>query len=329
MLPPRIVAVLALVLAGPAAARAADLDPYLPADTESYLSVKVRQILDSPVFKKQLLVPARAAIKEAAGGQLDEVLKDLGLDPFKDIDRLIIASPAAGDTDRGLVVLHGNYDAAKFKTKAEEAARDNPDVLKIHKVPLGGGASHVVYEVVVPNQDLSVYVSLANNKTILASPGKDYVVDALKQGRLRKKPALKNKDFQALLEKLDGKQSLSLAVLGKALAGAGSDDVPKFMAQALKGIEAIGGGVTVSNEFKMEVLVATKDTEAARRMHNALDRGVKLALVGLSLLGDERKEMSLLLEVFKTVKVSSKGKVVGVSAKLTQDVIDDYFKKDG
>ena len=104
MLPPRIVAVLALVLAGPAAgARAADLDPYLPADTESYLSVNVRQILDSPVFKKQLLVPARAAIKEAAGGQLDLVLKDLGLDPFKDIDRLIIASPAAGDTDRGQI----------------------------------------------------------------------------------------------------------------------------------------------------------------------------------------------------------------------------------
>src|SRR5204863_263624 len=87
----------------PPSSPAAALVPYLPADTESYLAVNVRQILDSTVFKKQLLVPARAAIKDAAGGQLEVVFKDLGLDPFKDIDRLIIASPAAGDTDRGLV----------------------------------------------------------------------------------------------------------------------------------------------------------------------------------------------------------------------------------
>lgn len=328
MFGPRLVAVLALALAGSAAARAAELDPYLPGDTQSYVSVNLRQVIDSPLFKKQLLGPARDALKDA-GGEVQDVLKDLGIDPFKHVDRVIVSTPGGTETDRGLVIVHGTFDQAKFKARAEDAARDKPDILKIHKVPLGDGASHPLYEVVVPNQDLSLFVALASEKTLLVSPGKDYVVDGLKNSRAKKKPVLKSKPFQALLEGLDSKQSLSIAVQGKSLANVRSDILPKAINEALADIEAIGGGLTISNELKLDVLVAGKDERSAKVIRDALDKGLKVALVGLAFLGEEKKELTLLLEIVKSVKVSQRGKVMSVSGRLTQDVLEDFFKKDG
>lgn len=329
MLPRPVVAVLILVLAGPGALRAADLDPFIPADTESYVSVNIRQIIESELFKKQLIAPAKQALQDIGGDTLKSTLKDLGVDPFKDVDRLIIASPGGTETDRGLIILHGKFDPAKFKTKGEEAARENADVVKLHKTPLGGGVHHTLYEVVIPNQDTSLFVALVSEKTILASPGKDYVVDALKDARAKKKRTLKSKELQALIEKLKPNQSLSLAALGKSISQADNEVVPKFITEAFGGIEAIGGGLTVSDEVKMELLLASKSGESARKMHQALDRGLKLALVGLALIGEERKELNLLLEVLKSLKVSNKGVVVSVTGRLSQDVLEDFFKKDG
>jgi len=318
----------AVVLAQPAGAARAEteIDPFLPADTESYVSVNVRQVLDAPIVKKHLLGPAKQALEDLE--EVKDVLKDLGLDPFKDLDRVIVAGPGGTDTDRGLIIGYGTFDVAKITKKAQDAARNNDDLLKIHKVNLGGGATHNVYEVVFTGQDQSMFVAVVSNKTVIASPGKDYVVDALKANKAKKKAALKNKEFQALIEKMDPKQSLSVAMLGKSLnAGADADPIVKLLTDAFKGIEAIGGGLTVNNEFKLELIVAGKDATAAREVKDALDRAVRLGLVGLGLLG-ENKQLGLLLEVLKTVKVTNKGKVVSVSAKLTADVLEDLFKND-
>lgn len=327
MLARRLLCALALALFAAPAAPAADLDPFLPPDTESYLSVNVRQIIDSPLFQKQLLAPAKQMLLEAGGESLQDVLKDLGVDPFKNIDRITIASPGGIETDRGLIIVHGSFDADKFKTKGDDAARNNGDTLKLHKANLGGGASHLIYEFVLPQQDSSLFAALASNKTLIFSPGKDYVLDALKQARARQKPELKNKEFAALLARLDDRQSVSLAVLGKSLDHAENDLIPKFLAEAFGGVEALGGGLTVKDDIKLELLLASKDGESASRMHKALDKGVKLVIVGLSLLGEERKEWTFLLEVVKSIRVSNKGKVVSVSARLTQDLIEDFFKK--
>jgi hypothetical protein len=328
MLAPRLAAVLTLALLIPAGVRAADIDTYLPADTESYLSINVRQVFGSPLLKKAALDQLRDALKGA--DEVNDILKDLGFDPFKDLDRIILASPNSTDTDRGLVIAHGTFDVKKFQARAADAAQNNGDALKIQKVPLGGGANHDVWEVIIPNQESSLFVALANNKTLLASPGKDYVVDAIKQSRANKKPELKNKAFQALLEKMDPKQSLSLVVLGKALSGAEKMEIlPKRAREALGSIQAIGGGVTVGKEIKLEVAVSSKDEDSARDIRDAIDKSVKLGTVGLTLLSDDNKGIALVLEVLKTVKVTNKAKVVSLTARLTADAIDDFLKKDG
>lgn len=324
----RIATLLVMVLVSPAAVPAAEIDPLLPPDTETYLSVNVRQIVDSPLFQKQLLAPAKEMLLEVGGENLRDILKELGVDPFKNIDRVTIAGPATAEADRGLILVRGTFDPAKFKKHGEDAARNNPDTLKLHKTPIAG-TNQTIWEVVIPNQEASLFVGMAGDKTLLVSPGKDYVVDALKRQATKAGTALKSKEFVALLEQLDPKQSLSVAVMGKALAQANHEALPKFLIQAFAGVKAIGGGLTVDNDIQLKILLATKDTDAAARMHKGLDKLLKGSLVGVALLGEERRELSFVLEVLKSLKVSNRGKVVGVTGTLTQDVLEDFFKKEG
>src|SRR5262249_40501017 len=151
--------------------RAADIDPYLPEDTEFVVNVNVRQIIDSPLFKKNALEAAQEALR--GNDQVQDILKELGFDPFKDLDRVLAASPGGTEEDRGLIIVHGKFDVAKFQAKAEKVAKEDAEHLKIHKI-LGG--KHLLYEVTTPELDSPLFVVLANRDTILASPGKDYVV---------------------------------------------------------------------------------------------------------------------------------------------------------
>jgi len=321
----RLAALLVVVLTLPV--RAADLDPHLPTDTESYLTIHVRQLLDAPLLKKQAIPALRDLLRQQE--EVANILEELGFDPFKDLDRLTLATPAGlQSADRGLLIAHGRFDVNKFKQRAEEAARDNEEALKIHKIPLGGGASHLAYEVNLPGVDHSFFVALASNRTLLAAPAKDYIVDALKNARAGKKVELKNRDFQALVEKLDPKLTLTVAVLGKSFRDSLQDLLPPGSAQSLEAVEAIGGGLSIGDELRLDLLIASKDAASARTIREAGDKLIKLGLVGLSLLGEDRKELNLLLEVLKTVKVADRGKVVSVTARLTADVLDDLFRKD-
>jgi hypothetical protein len=324
----RFTLLLALALA-PAngALRAADIDPLVPPDTESYLSINVKSALESQLFGKQLLGPLKDALGDAP--EVKDAFGDLGFDPLKDLHRVIFAMAGGADTDRGLLIAHGTFDVAKFEKRAKEAAQDNDDVLKIHEVKLGADVTAKVWEVIVPGQDTSIFVALVNNKILVASPGKDYVVDALKQHRAKKKATLKNKAFQALVENLDARHTVSFAVLGKSLAAAlTSDAMPAAVTDSIAKIEAIGGGLTISNEVKLELLITGKDATSAGSVRSALDKGVKGGMIGLALLTEGRQDLEVLLEVVKTVKVGGKGKVVSVSARLTADVLKDFFEKD-
>jgi len=307
------------------ALRAAAIDPLVPPDTQSYLSINVKSALESPFVEKQLLGPLKDALGELS--EVKDVLSELGFDPLKDLHRVIFAMPGGADTDRGLAIAHGTFDEAKFEKRGREASENNGDVLEIHKVKLGAEATATVYEVIIPGQDTSIFVALVSNKILVASPGKDYVVDALKQHRSKKKATLANKEFQALVENLDAKQTISLAVLGKSLADAAGEVLPAGFADSLKKVEAVGGGLTISNEVKLELVVAGKDATSADSIRSTLDKGVKLGMVGLALLTEGRKELEVLLEVVKTIKVGGKGKVVSVSAKLTADVLKDFLEK--
>ncbi|HEY7152535.1 MAG TPA: hypothetical protein VH575_01120 [Gemmataceae bacterium] len=314
------------VLLAAVSGRAADLDPYLPEDSEVVINVNVRQIVDSTLFKNNALEAAQETLR--GNDQIQDILKDLGFDPFKDFDRLIVAAPIGAENDRGLLIAHGRFDTAKFKAKGEEAAKDNPDNLTIHKV-LGG--KHLLYEVNTPDLNSPIFVALAGRDTILVSPGKDYVVAALKKIGQAEKPALKNKNFQSLLEKVNDRQSLSVALVKAPAVEDALAKLPGDVKGMAEKIQAVSGGVTITDEVKLELVLTTKDAEEAKDLKESANAGLTLILgvLGAFAQNDAKPEVEFLLEAAKSLRVTNKGEAVIIKGRISSDLIEDTLKKKG
>jgi hypothetical protein len=305
----------ALLLAS--AAPAAGVDKLLPPDTTVFVTVNVKQILDSPIVKKRGLGEARDALKSV--DELNGVLDDLGFDPFRDLDRITVASPGGSDQDRGLLIVRGSFDLDKFKARAAQAAKDDPDVLKIQKV-----AGGIIYKVSPPGQDNPIFVSLLNRTTLVASPGKDYVVDAMDRESGKGKATLKDKDFQAVLERLDDNQSVAFAAVAAAFKGAELGPVQDFVSK----LDAVGGGLTITDELKLSVVLSARSEDDAKSIKEAANNGVNLAIAALGLSGSELKEVEMLLDLLKSVKTTTKDKTVTIKARVSSEVIDALKGKD-
>jgi len=318
-------ALAATLLAAPA--RAGDIDPYLPADTEAVVTINVRQILGSQLVKKAGLDQLRDLIK--AQEEVDGVLKELGFDPFKDIDTLTVASPAGGEQDKGLIIIRGRFNVNKFKARAEKAAKDNKDEFKIHKVKDGQGGEITAYEFSVPNpqggMSQTFFAGFGNRATLLAAPSKDYLIDALKV-KDATKAKLKNKSFQELLSKQDTQQSFSIAMVGEALTKSPLAELP--IKDILTKITAVAGGVTLSDGIKMEFVIATKEAADARMIKDKLSEGLTTALAFIALAATQQKELAPLLEIVKSIQPTSNNTSVTLKGEVSAETLNKLIRKD-
>src|SRR5712691_1150820 len=130
----------ALVVALAVPVRAADVDRYLPSDTEAVQTFNLRRLLDSSLVKKHGLDKLQELLKD--NEDVQKVLSDLGLDPLKDVDSIISANSGA-DADKGIFIVHGRFNVEKFHAKADEATKNHGDIVKLVKEPDG----QRVYEV--------------------------------------------------------------------------------------------------------------------------------------------------------------------------------------
>jgi hypothetical protein len=305
--------------------RAAEVDKLLPNDTEVVFSVNVRQILDSPLGKKLPLDQAKEALK--AQDDAHQVLKELGFDPFTDLDSITAAVSSGGDTDKGLLIVRGKFDLEKFRAKAEAVAKDMPDTLKIQKKPNGSGGTTTVYEVnnVVPGSQ-TMYVALLNKNTLVASAGIDYVLDAADKDAGRKKTALKNKEVQALLGRVDTTQSIWAVVLGSTLEdsplGKGGDTK-----DIVEKVQDVFAGVAIDKDIVATLTVTAKKADDAKKIEEALNDGLDQARGFLAILANSQKEAKPLLNLLRNIKPTVKDKTVTIEIKVAGEMIEKAINK--
>lgn len=299
-----------VLLASPA--RAGEVDPYLPVDTEVYNVFNIRQVLGSALVKKVGIDTIRALLNTQQ--EITDVLKDLGLDPFKDIDRIISAAPATGEQDKGLVIIRGRFDLEKLKARAAKEAKDQKDIVKPVKI-----AGQDCYEVVISDAKLSLFVGFASKNTILASMSKDYLGDGLKV-KAENRPVLKNKTFQEMLEKLDDKQSLAIVLNGDVLTKGQLGELP--IKDTLAKITTISGGLTLTDGLKFELTGGTKEAKDARDIKDTLSNYINTG-IGLAALGAmQQKELAPLVDFMKSIKTTSSNKTVTIKAELSAEDIN-------
>lgn len=298
-------AILALVRPAPAA----EVDQYVPADAEFAVTVNVRQLLDSGLVKKHALGLMKQFLESNPEAQ--KMLKPLGFDPLSDVTSLTFAGPGGKDKNKGLVIVRGKFNVEKIRARAAEAAKQDEKRLKEVKE-----GDYTLYETTIEQQgeNQKMYVALVDETTLVGGPGKDYVVAALDKKAGKSKGEAKP-ELRALLEKADASQSVTFVATGTAMKkGAMSGEGEK--------VDSIVGGFTVADDFKLDVTVASKDEEAAKKISKNLKEMLDQFKGFASMFTADKPQLSPLVEALAGTKIDAKGTNVTVRAEISTDTIE-------
>jgi len=336
--------VLALAAPAPAAppsatppAAASDLVKLLPNDTEAVFVINFKQLLDAPLLKKAgILEKIQEALKSNSDTQ--KAMTDLGFDPLKDLESVVTAQ-SGEDAEKGLMIMKGTFDAAKFGAKAEALAKDKKDNISIEKVKVDG-ADYTVYEVSKIDELIKLPPELAgltadaaakpvfvgvDKSALLVGASKEYVADALAKAAGKKKTELKSKEMQSLLAKVDPKQSVSMVLLAGVLARGPLSEQPDAK-EALAKLDNITGGITVADGIKTQLILAAKSGKDAEDLEQKVNGGLTQAQVVVGIVVDSQKSLEPLLDIVKGVKTTTKDKTVTIDSDISGDVVRDLAK---
>jgi hypothetical protein len=284
-------------------------EQYYPSDTQFVLIVNVKQILGSPLVKKDL-PKIKDHLKNA--GDVQTTLTNLGFDPFTDLDSLVVCAVGASDPEKGVVLIKGKFNTEKFQALGQDLAKKLGNQLKVHKE-----GSNTIYEADVPNVPQPIFLGLVDGSTIVAGAKKGSVTDAFEIKAGKKNSGLK-KEVTGLLEKAKASQSISFVALGSALP----NEVP-----LAEQIISITGGITLGEDIQTEVDINTKDADGAKKLKAEVENGLNTAKGILPLLTQDNKQLAPLTELLDVLKISDKDKSVTIKGTVTKDAIEKINKK--
>jgi hypothetical protein len=305
---------LSLALALPAvAADAPGFEKYMPDAADGVITVNVRQLLDSELIKKAGLD------KALAGEDVQKQLKLIGLDPLKDVERIVVTADKEKPEDV-YVIIQGKFDPAKLAAAAEAAGKEQSDHLKIHKSENGK-----IYElskldevVKLPPQAAGAGINLKDKSVFAAIPDKNHVVivgskeaaeAVLAKGAGKKTTKLANKELAGLLPKINLKQSVAVA-----------------MPAPDEKIKSITGGVTVTSDVKSNFTVNAADADAAKQINDTIGEQLKMIQDVAGIVVLQQKELAPLMDILSGVKHEAKDSSVGITSEIKGDTLQKLVK---
>jgi hypothetical protein len=298
-------AVLFLVLSV-SPSRAVEPDKFLPPDADSLAFLNLRQATELALFKKYgrpFLNDAIASIPE-----VQNLAKAAGVEITRDLDSVLLAT-AGGVDGKLLVVVRGKFDVPKVEAALADAAKNRPKELTISKE-----GTATVYESTAAGR--TTYGAFADPRTVLASPDRAYLVDALKR---RDTPAAPRKELAAALKPFTGKESLYLVVVvtPEVKKSLEANDQTKELAKVLKEASAT---VTVADDVRIEAAATTADAMSAKQVAEFVNT-IKNVLPRLAKNAGSEQLLPLAEAVRKDTKVTNQGNSASLSLKLSEEVI--------
>lgn len=309
-----------------AAGSARAVDPKLfPNDTEFVLRVNLKQIMESELVKaqKEFLDQAKGLLEQRIGDNPGQkYLKEAGFDPLKDLHAVTVAGPGSKDLNQGCIILEGRFEPAKFNAAVEKAAKDSPDLLKVSKA---GNAS--IYEISPPGER-QVFAALAGETTLIVTPTKEALMDALARAQGTKRSNMK-KEFKALLETLTDKQSIGVAATGAALGKLmenSNDPNAAAAAQLVQTIEGLSGAITIRKDIQFQLGVNAADEATAKQMAQLGNGGLFAIRNMAAAKAKEDEKFAPLVDIAKTLRLSTQGSNILLRGEVSLDVIEKLMK---
>jgi hypothetical protein len=319
-------AALAIGLAAPTA-RAAEPDKLLPAEADTVVHVNIKQLLDSDIIKKYAL----EQIKQTLDGQdAKKLLTEIGLDPLKDIDKIVVgATIKSRDDVKYLMIVHGTFDPDKLYKAAEAQSKKDADRFAMVK-----DGNTVIFKYTPENGENPIYGTVVNDKTVVAGSDKKMIANALKAAEAGKKAAIKA-DLAELVKKMDEKASVYAASVVKGkfedVQLPGGDNLPVDLSaiqKLLPKAETMAVSVKVGTDVNVEFTIGMKDDDSAGELRSAVDELLKQIKPLIALAGAAQPRAKPLADVLTTVKTVAKNKDVTITGKVTGANIGKMMKPD-
>jgi hypothetical protein len=328
-------ALFALVLtAGVAAsARAAEVEPLLPKETEQVVHANFKQMLDSDIIKKY----AMGQIKQALQGEdVKGMLEALGLDPLKDIETATAGMWGKGEDTNVVGVVKGKFDAKKLFDAAKAEAGKNKD--KVEILTEKADDKEVTLVKMSQGEGKPVYLTVADEKNILFGTDKKAALGALAAFNKKDKAKL-SKELTALVLKQDEKASLFYCAVTEGMVKdlpAGAFDGLKNvgiegdkMKEQIEKMQTIAVTVNLGKEVKFAAVAGMKDADVAEEFTGTMEKLVDTAKTFLPLVGGQQPNMKTLFDdLTKSLGVKAKDKDVTLSFQLSAKAISDAAGKD-
>lgn len=289
-----------------------DGDKWLVDDAEFVMVINFKQMLGSDLVKKRYLEKIREKLKE------DEKAKEFtnatGLDLTKDVDSIIVSgSGSSKETMKARFVVKGDFDVAKLTKKIKE--NDKVSTSKVGTVEL--------FEIEAQGQTL--YAAFAGKNALVMTESKDSTVALAKDGPT--KAAKIGKELKSALNRFTGKESFAMAMVVteklKELAAAAPQPAVK---EAIKSLQTVTVGATVTEGVTLNVVGALTDAEAAKKLEKQL---TGLKAVGELTLGGLDNVPQVAKDVVEGIKIDKTRDTVTITVTVTKEQVEKAEKLGG
>src|SRR5262249_10874122 len=268
-----------------------------------------------------------------------------GFDPLRDVERILIAAgpssyppegkqPAGADLSNfgPLLLVQGRFDPAKLQAKAEQVAKDMPQMVKNQ-----ASGKYKLVEITLSSE--KVFVAVLDQSTVAVSPSKAQALTALDKVAHQKKPSFKSQAVQKFLQNLDPKHSVAAFALGEAVVGTGmsktfgpnADNETKVSHERLRdmGITALEADLTIGDAIKGKVFITTQDAERAKQMTAMIQEGLTRAEDEVKKVATQKKKSPPRIAAPKWIKPPAKDKTMTLegqgSAEALVAVVKGFF----
>ncbi len=317
-------AALAVALAAAPTVRASEPDKLLPKETDTVIAINFRQIIDSDIIKKYALEQINQALQ---GNDSKKFLSELGLDPLKDVDRVVVSGSGKDQTDmKFLIIIHGKFDPEKlYKAASVQTKRDGDHFSLV----TDGEDKMFKFQ---PDTGNPVYGTVVDEGTVILANDKKSISTALAAATSDKKPSI-SRDLATLLARMDDKASLWMASVVKGkLDGVNipnSPGVSPNLKAQLPKLDFVTAVIRVTTDVNLDISLGMADSEAAAAMGQEVDELLQTLRGIIPFVTAQNPQMKPLADVVKTIKSNVKEKSVVVSAKLTGTAIGQMVKPAG
>jgi hypothetical protein len=325
-----LLAVLALPLAAPAApapdtdpeptSAAPALDRFLPDDSHFVLSIDVKAAVSSPLLSKHLKKDAQTLLATPAVAQ---VLKDAGVDPLKDVDRLVMSMGnscfPASRSDQGPVLLAvGRFNENKLRA----VLADKGKTVEVGKAK--------VYEVQALGPGKG-YVAVLGRNAVLLAPNQALIAEALDKAANKRKTRLTSKELAAALKNFKKDHAVQMVGLEEMVVGSmvssTSDGTGKTVTTVKHtrlgegGFKRIDLAVAVKDGLKGTLTLGVKDRMALAKMEALVKATHQQMVEAATKVAQAEPKFAPAAAAVRKVKLSTKGDGITIAAEADAEAV--------